>query len=113
MNNLYLVVSEQITPYMGWACALEPPEPYHIACLVVARSYKHALWLAWQDDDSYTGDVTERPKMSCNLRFKDCEIPIGVIKNSHKQKYDKFWYSGRYIGNEGQLEDLEVEKAAI
>ena len=114
VNNLYLVISEPIEQYAGWACLLEPPETYCIAQLVVATSHKQALWLAWQEDDySYTGDVNDRPKMSCNLRFKDCNRPVGIIRyvdgRDEPDKFGRFWYTGRFKGNDFQY-DEELEE---
>lgn len=72
MKNLYLVISETMVYYppgSGIEPPLDPPEPYCIACLVVARKPSQAVWLAWKTDRDCTGTVIDMPKMSCNLRY--------------------------------------------
>ena len=109
LKNLYLVISEPITQHAN-CCALEPGETYCIACLVVAENPSKAKYSAWESDNySFTGDPTEMPKMSCNLRYKDCKLPIGVISNDEYEKYDHYWYSGRYRGQAGYIEPFNCD----
>ncbi len=107
MPNLYLVISEQLehTPsFSGLEPPLEPPEVYHIACLVVARNRSQAMYKAWETDESFTGNPLDKPKMSCNLRYKDCKLPIGVPEDQYK--YNRYWYSGKYKGQDGYIEPV-------
>lgn len=89
--NIYLVISEVIKDYSSSYLSLEPPEDYQIAVLVVANSHSQAKYLAYRDDDCYEDDLTQIPKMSCKLKEKNVNLPKGVIKDAHREEYDKYW----------------------
>jgi len=108
MNNLYLVVSQELSyvavidPEIGG-----PREYYRIAELVVARNHSQARYLAWQaDKDGYawTYDFCEIPKFAVRLKEKDVEGPARIVTNEHRftedfgedyeQEYDALWDVG-------------------
>lgn len=91
MFNLYFVLSEAL-PVPVWDNA-----PYHIAELVIADSYGQAKWLAWKNDQSFTGCVDDMPRFNVRLRLKDMEGPARVVSQEYMtQETWKLW------GKEGE-----------
>mgnify|MGYP001577508370 FL=1 len=82
-KNLYRVVSEQLDEFIREGPTEGHYEPYRIAELVIARSPAQAKWLAWKTDkSSFTGNVKDRPKMSCRKKATLAEdIQYGVVSN--------------------------------
>ena len=71
--NLYLVASEPLSHVVweDWFNRVGHDEPYGIAELVIAESPNQAKWCAWKaDEESFTGDVRDIPKMSATIRMK-------------------------------------------
>ena len=90
--NVYCVKSEEL--YHHGDSMYDPPEYYCIVGLVVAKSPSQAKYLIWQTDSSFDkSDITEMPKFQCRLSEKDVNLPIGVIEDSWKEKYDKWWWT--------------------
>jgi len=118
MNNLYLVVSEELSyvavidPEIGG-----PTEWYRIAELVVAGGHSQARYLAWQaDKDGYawTYDFNEMPKFAVRLKEKDVEGPARIATDEHRfpgdfgedyeREYHALWDVGKapHIGYGGE-----------
>ena len=76
--NIYLVVSEDLveTIWEDWFNQVGHEDHYCIAELVIANTPNQAKWLAWKaDKSSFTGDVSDKPKMSCR---KKSTLPMGL-----------------------------------
>ena len=73
--NIYLVVSEDLveTIWEDWFNQVGHEDHYCIAELVIANTPNQAKWLAWKaDKSSFTGDVSDKPKMSCRKKATLC-----------------------------------------
>ena len=89
MNNLYLVVSEELSyvaeidPEIGG-----PLEYYRIAELVVAKSHAQARYLAWKLDNerqyNFWPVIADMPKFAVRLKEKGVEGPARIVSDEHK-----------------------------
>lgn len=86
--NLYFVLSEQMEyRYSYW----EPPEPYRIVELVVARNRGQAKYLAIQNDKEHTSSpVSDYPKLSVRLLVKDLPNTEAEIVTTNPD-YQHYW----------------------
>lgn len=90
MPNIYFVLSEVIEDFVSYL-SLDPPENYCIAKMVVAKNHSQAKYLAWKNDKDFEpNDLRAMPKFRCNLRKKDVNLPIGVIRDTSKCP-DEWW----------------------
>jgi hypothetical protein len=96
MNNLYVVASERLLEKVV-ICddGSGPMEPYSIVVMVVAKSRAQAAWKAWETDPvSFSGCVSEKPRMSVYLLEKNVPYPRGTVV-SDWQRYDHYWKDKR------------------
>ena len=81
MNNLYIVISEELSriePLLDDGSG--PTEYYRIIELVIARNHSQARIAAAQHgDDDYRGRVQEIPRMTIRLLDKGLPLPQGTI----------------------------------
>jgi hypothetical protein len=89
-KNIYFVLSELIEDFVP-SLSLDPSEDYYIAQLVVAETPGQAKYLAWKNDKSFVpNDLREIPKFRCNLKYKNVDMPIGIIEDT-EQYPDEWW----------------------
>ena len=119
MNNLYLVVSEELS----YVAVIDreiggPLEYYRIAELVVARSHAQARYLAWKLDNKRTHNcwpvMADMPKFAVRLKEKGVEGPARIASDEHRftgdfgedyeREYDALWDIGKapHIGIGGE-----------
>jgi hypothetical protein len=80
--NLYFVLSEELKE---WDTYSEPGEFYCIFSFVSADSSSQARYQAWKTDKySFSQDIRDIPKMTCELLEKDTKYPKGVV-------FEKYW----------------------
>ena len=86
--NIYYVLSEGLWTD-GCSDPPEPPEPYRICELVVARSRSQAQYLAYkQDQEPYMFDVRDIPKMRA-IKLGEVEHEPGIV--SYEEGFEEFW----------------------
>jgi len=86
MNRLYIVVSETLyDPYPPIGVADEPPEPYGICELVIARNPAQARMVAAKHaDHDYDGDPLNLPRISVHQLSRNMAYPRGTIVSDWK-----------------------------
>ncbi len=86
--NIYQVVSEELPTYSS-TVMLEPPEPYVIVEMVVARSRSQAGYLAWVTSPDWPEPMCDKPRMSIRIRKKYVDGPARLVTD--QPEYQDLW----------------------
>lgn len=95
MNNLYFVLSEQLTEtvWVDYEANVGYEEPYHICELVIAESPNQAKYIAWKNDNDFnkygTADMRDCPKFTYKTLEKDIQHEKGIV--TEIPEFQKYW----------------------
>ncbi len=92
MNNLYIVVSEELSyiePILDFGSG--PEEYYHVIELIIARNHSQArITTAKHNVVDYNGDVHDIPKMYTRILAKNLPYPSKTFV-SDWEIFSHFW----------------------